>query len=102
MAYHMCIVSITVSEGLHCVVAGADAGDMDEEEEEQVNEDECTVDEALKEKAAMALRAVTSELTQSSRIKGDLAHSRPVGGVNGAVCSSLMVSLTRIQQSFVL
>lgn len=80
----------------------ADAGDMDDEEEEHVDEDECTVDEALKEKAAMALRAVTSELTQSSRIKGDLAHSRPVGGVNGVVCSSLMVSLTRIQQSFVL
>nr|AML76465.1 putative LOV domain-containing protein [Plagiomnium insigne] len=83
---------------------GADAGDIYQENqiENEIDEDSCTVDEALKEKAALALQAVACELTQSSRIKGDLAQSRPMSGATGVVCSSLMVSLTRIQQSFVL
>jgi len=80
------------------------------DQEEQIDngndDDSSTVDEALKEKAAFALRAVTCELTQSSRIKGALAQSRPIrsseSAATGVVCSSLMVSLTRIQQSFVL
>nr|AML78154.1 putative LOV domain-containing protein [Philonotis fontana] len=86
----------------------ADVGDMDQEEQvsNENDDDSCTVNDALKEKAALALRAVTRELTQSSRIKGDLAHSRPIGlsgnTATGVVCSSLMISLTRIQQSFVL
>nr|AML79543.1 putative LOV domain-containing protein [Hedwigia ciliata] len=83
----------------------ADAGDMDQEEQvdNENDDDSYTVDDVLKDKAALALRAVTYELTQSSRIKGDLGESRPGGLLeNGVVCSSLMISLTRIQQSFVL
>nr|AML79180.1 putative LOV domain-containing protein [Aulacomnium heterostichum] len=86
----------------------ADVEDMDQEEQidNENDEDSSTADEALKYKAAFALRAVTCELTQSSRIKGDLVHSRPIrlsdSAATGVVCSSLMVSLTRIQQSFVL
>nr|AML76646.1 putative LOV domain-containing protein [Pulvigera lyellii] len=75
---------------------------VDEEDEAEPT----TVDEAVKQKAAMAVQRVTGELTQSSKIKGDLVQNRCVGFsdcvANGVVSSSLMLSLTRIQQSLVL
>nr|AML79556.1 putative LOV domain-containing protein [Leucodon brachypus] len=86
----------------------ADADDIVQEEhiDTENDEDSPLVDEALKEKSALALRAVSCELTQSSRIKDDLALNRPTrlseSAATGVVCSSLMISLTRIQQSFVL
>nr|AML78743.1 putative LOV domain-containing protein [Neckera douglasii] len=88
--------------------ADADVDDIVREEhiDTENDEDSPLVDEALKEKAALALRAVTCDLTQSSRIKGDLALNRPIrlseSAATGVVCSSLTISLTRIQQSFVL
>nr|AML76407.1 putative LOV domain-containing protein [Diphyscium foliosum] len=78
----------------------------EEDEEEDDDNLTCTVTELIKEKAALAMRLVTCELTHSSRVKGALVQSRQVGlsesAANGVVCSSLMISLTRIQQSFVL
>nr|AML76464.1 putative LOV domain-containing protein [Plagiomnium insigne] len=74
----------------------------DEEDETEP----AVVDEAVKQKAALAVQRVASELTQSSRVRGDLVQKRCVGfsdcAANGVVSSSLMLSLTRIQQSLVL
>ncbi|KAG0602612.1 hypothetical protein M758_10G027100 [Ceratodon purpureus] len=86
----------------------AEGEDMGQEEhnDNDIDEDSCVVNDVLKEKAALAMRLVTCELTQSSRIKGDLAQNRHIAlsecAASGVVCSSLMISLTRIQQSFVL
>nr|AML79627.1 putative LOV domain-containing protein [Timmia austriaca] len=88
--------------------AAAESEDMNHEDQEddENDDDSCTVNDVLKEKASLAMRLITCELTQSSRIKGDLAQSRHIGlsesAASGVVCSSLMLSLTRIQQSFVL
>ena len=64
------------------------------------------VNEDLKKKAALAVQRVTGELTQSCRVEGAVLQNRRVGlsdcAANGVVSSSLMLSLTRIQQSLVL
>nr|AML78901.1 putative LOV domain-containing protein [Pseudolycopodiella caroliniana] len=64
------------------------------------------VEEEEKRKAATAVRSVVSELTKSSESKGGIAVERSISlaqsGSVGVVCSSLMLSLTHIQQSFVL
>ena len=78
-----------------------------EGKDDDIDEDSCVeINDVLKERAALAIQLVTCELTQSSRVKGDLAQNRHIGlsesAASGVVCSSLMVSLTRIQQSFVL
>nr|AML79179.1 putative LOV domain-containing protein [Aulacomnium heterostichum] len=77
-------------------------GEVDEEDEAEP----ATVDEAVKQKAALAVQRVTGELTQSSRVRGGLVQNRCVAlsdcAANGVVSSSLMLSLTRIQQSLVL
>lgn len=79
-----------------------ESSDADGDEED----DDAAVDEAVKRKAALAVQKVTCELTQSSRVRGDLIENRCVGlsdcAANGVVSSSLMLSLTRIQQSLVL
>nr|AML79628.1 putative LOV domain-containing protein [Timmia austriaca] len=74
-----------------------------------VDEDETvpsSVNEAVKQKAALAVQRVAGELTQSSRVEGALQQNRRIGltesTANGVVNSSLMLSLTRIQQSLVL
>lgn len=85
-----------------------EAEDMEQEgKDDDIDEDSCVeISDVLKERAALAIQLVTCELTQSSRVKGDLAQKRHTGlsesAASGVVCSSLMVSLTRIQQSFVL
>lgn len=79
---------------------GGGAGKVDEEEDAEP----AMVNEAVKQKAALAVQRVTGELTQSC--KGSASRDRCVGlsdcAANGVVSSSLMLSLTRIQQSLVL
>nr|AML78692.1 putative LOV domain-containing protein [Calliergon cordifolium] len=70
-------------------------GEASEEDEAEPT----TIDEAVKQKAALAVQRVTGELTQSSRVAGGLFSDC---AANGVVSSSLMLSLTRIQQSLVL
>nr|AML77144.1 putative LOV domain-containing protein [Phlegmariurus squarrosus] len=57
-------------------------------------------------RAATAVRAVLSELTKSSKSKIGVAEQRCISlaqsAAAGVVCSSLMLSLAQIQQSFVL
>ncbi|XP_024396813.1 protein TWIN LOV 1 [Physcomitrium patens] len=64
------------------------------------------VNEGVNQKATLAVEKVTSELTQLSRVKGALEKNRRVGlsesAAKGVVSSSLMLSLTRIQQSLIL
>lgn len=64
------------------------------------------VNDDVKEKAAVAVQTVTGELTRSSRVKGALEQNRRIGlsecAAKGVVSSSLLLSLTRIQQSLVL
>nr|AML77641.1 putative LOV domain-containing protein [Encalypta streptocarpa] len=81
---------------------GAAEAEEEDQKDEESDDEIYLVDNVLKEKAALAMRLVTCELTQSSRIKGDLAQSRPERVATGVVCSSLIISLSRIQQSFVL
>lgn len=76
------------------------------EEEVGEEEDTCTIREADQKRATSAVDNVTRELTQLSKVTGALARNRCIGlaesSANGVVCSSLMGSLARIQQSFVL
>nr|AML76406.1 putative LOV domain-containing protein [Diphyscium foliosum] len=80
--------------------------ETDDDEAEAEEDAPSTVNALVKEKAALAVQKVTGELTLSSRVKGALAQNRRIGlsesAANGVVCSSLMLSLTRIQQSLVL
>nr|AML76523.1 putative LOV domain-containing protein [Scouleria aquatica] len=82
-------------------LSGGDAQVDDEDDGEPA-----TVNEDLKQKAALAVQRVTGELTQSSRVKGAVLQKRRIGlsesAAKGVVSSSLMLSLTRIQQSLVL
>nr|AML78595.1 putative LOV domain-containing protein [Takakia lepidozioides] len=72
------------------------------EEEEDTPE----IKKADQERAAFAVRAILCQLAESSKIKGGLVEKRCTGlsegAARGVVCSSLMLSLTQIQQSFVL
>lgn len=77
-------------------------------ETDWVNEDTCEVRQADKEKVALSVKCVLSELVESSKCKGLAVtatrcanFSYGTGGAGG-VCSSLMLCLTKIQQSFVL
>nr|AML78741.1 putative LOV domain-containing protein [Neckera douglasii] len=86
-----------------CTVEGTPfRGEADEEDEAEP----ATIDEVVKQKAALAVQRVTGELTQSSRVAGELVQDRCMTfsdcAANGVVSSSLMLSLTRIQQSLVL
>nr|AML77834.1 putative LOV domain-containing protein [Dipteris conjugata] len=73
-----------------------------------VDEDTCEAGPADKEKATSSVKSVMKELAESSRCKGagvtetrcTIVPSRP--GEERVVCSSLMLSLTKVQQSFVL
>nr|AML79098.1 putative LOV domain-containing protein [Diphasiastrum digitatum] len=69
-------------------------------------EEEFEVEEKDERRATTAVRSVLSELTKSSKSKGGIAEQRCMSLAEsasvGVVCSSLMLSLTRIQQSFVL
>jgi hypothetical protein len=73
-------------------------------EEEQT----CVVaKEEDKGRAACAVQTILCDLMENSRIGGGVADKRcnlelVESQVAGVVCSSLMLSLTRIQQSFVL
>nr|AML79656.1 putative LOV domain-containing protein [Atrichum angustatum] len=75
-------------------------------EEVGEEEDTCRIREADQIRASSAVSNVTRELTQLSKVTGALAQNRCIGlaesSANGVVCSSLMGSLARIQQSFVL
>nr|AML79542.1 putative LOV domain-containing protein [Hedwigia ciliata] len=88
------------SEEMH-LRDGEDAR-VDEEDEAEP----ATVNKAVRQKAALAVQRVTGELAQCSRVRGDLVQNRSVGlsdcAAKGVVSSSLMLSLTRIQQSLVL
>nr|AML78288.1 putative LOV domain-containing protein [Lycopodium deuterodensum] len=70
------------------------------------SEEEFEVEEKDERRATTAVRSVLSELTKSSKSKGGIAEQRCMSLAEsasvGVVCSSLMLSLTRIQQSFVL
>nr|AML79326.1 putative LOV domain-containing protein [Dendrolycopodium obscurum] len=70
------------------------------------SEDKIEVQEKDERRATTAVRSVLSELTKSSKSKGGIAEQRCMSLAEsasvGVVCSSLMLSLTRIQQSFVL
>lgn len=85
---------------LSLVAASEGAEEVGEEE------DTCTIREADQKRASSAVDNVTRELTQLSKVTGALAQNRCIGlaesSANGVVCSSLMGSLARIQQSFVL
>nr|AML77039.1 putative LOV domain-containing protein [Ceratodon purpureus] len=74
--------------------------------DEEDDAEPAMVNEDLKKKAALAVQRVTGELTQSCRVEGAVLQNRRVGlsdcAANGVVSSSLMLSLTRIQQSLVL
>ncbi|CAK9869389.1 unnamed protein product [Sphagnum jensenii] len=78
-----------------------DVGDTDEEQT-------CVVaKEEDKGRAACAVQTILCDLMENSRIGGGVADKRcnlelVESQVAGVVCSSLMLSLTRIQQSFVL
>nr|AML79445.1 putative LOV domain-containing protein [Huperzia selago] len=69
-------------------------------------EEECEMKEENKCRADTAVRAVLSELTKASKSKIGVAEQRCISlaqsAAVGVVCSSLMLSLTQIQQSFVL
>lgn len=68
--------------------------------------DDCKPREPESHKATNATRSIVSQLVESSKGKGEVLESRskPLSGcsASGVVCSSLLLSLTRIQQSFVL
>nr|AML78370.1 putative LOV domain-containing protein [Hymenophyllum bivalve] len=79
-----------------------------DDEADWVNEDTCEVRQADKEKAVFSVKCVLSELAESSKGKGvGVTETRRTTvsygtGRERLVCSSLMLSLTKIQQSFVL
>ncbi|KAJ7550375.1 hypothetical protein O6H91_07G097500 [Diphasiastrum complanatum] len=66
----------------------------------------CEVKEEDKRKAATAVRSVLSGIRKSSKSQGEVAEQRFIclseSATMGVICSSLMLSLTQIQQSFVL
>lgn len=74
--------------------------------DEEDDAEPATVNEDVKQNAALVVQRVTRELTQSCRVEGEVLRNRRAGlsdcAANGVVSSSLMLSLTRIQQSLVL
>nr|AML78442.1 putative LOV domain-containing protein [Frisvollia varia] len=74
--------------------------------DEEVDAELATLNEDVKQKAALAVQRVTGELTQSCIVEGEVLRNRRTGlsdcAANGVVSSSLMLLLTRIQQSLVL
>nr|AML76951.1 putative LOV domain-containing protein [Spinulum annotinum] len=68
--------------------------------------EECEVKGEDKRKAATAVRSVLSDIIKSSKSEGGVAEQRFIclaeSAAMGVICSSLMLSLTQIQQSFVL
>nr|AML79324.1 putative LOV domain-containing protein [Dendrolycopodium obscurum] len=70
---------------------------------------ECEVkdeDKREEREAATAVRSVLSDIIKSSKTQGGVAEQRFIclaeSAAMGVICSSLMLSLTQIQQSFVL
>nr|AML76952.1 putative LOV domain-containing protein [Spinulum annotinum] len=88
-----------VADEMHALNSRLRAGGMGSKEEFEVEEKD-------ERRATIAVRSVLSELTKSSKSKGGIAEQRCMSLAEsaslGVVCSSLMLSLTRIQQSFVL
>nr|AML77538.1 putative LOV domain-containing protein [Selaginella wallacei] len=72
--------------------------------ESSEEEEECNASEEDKQKALDAVKCVLSQLTESSNkgLGARRSKSFTEGASRGTVCTSLMLSLTRIQQSFVL
>nr|AML78915.1 putative LOV domain-containing protein [Athyrium filix-femina] len=71
-----------------------------------VDEDSCEVKEADKDKAKLSVNSVLSELVSKCKGVGvtETRCSTAAAGPGGerVICSSLMLSLTKVQQSFVL
>nr|AML77670.1 putative LOV domain-containing protein [Selaginella willdenowii] len=76
----------------------------EEDEDEDEEEEECNVTEDDKQRAFAAVKSVLTELADSSNKGVGPRRSKSLSGAvsRGVVCTSLMLSLTRIQQSFVL
>ncbi len=79
------------------------------EADEEEDHHKCVVKDEDKGRAACAVQTILCNLMENSRIGaggGGVAETRckeiAESAVAGVVCSSLMLSLTRIQQSFVL
>nr|AML78287.1 putative LOV domain-containing protein [Lycopodium deuterodensum] len=68
--------------------------------------EKCEMKEEDKRRAATAVRSVLSDIINSSKSQGGVAEQRFIclaeSAAMGVICSSLMLSLTQIQQSFVL
>ncbi|CAM6018729.1 unnamed protein product [Sphagnum balticum] len=83
-------------------------GDSVLNDDTQGDDETCVVaKEEDKDRAACAVQTILCDLMENSRIGGGVADKRcnlelVESQVAGVVCSSLMLSLTRIQQSFVL
>nr|AML78453.1 putative LOV domain-containing protein [Osmundastrum cinnamomeum] len=79
-----------------------------EDDEDWVEEDNFEAQQADKERSRFCVRSLLCELAESSKCKGvGVTETRcttvaPCPGEERVVCSSLMLSLTKVQQSFVL
>nr|AML79144.1 putative LOV domain-containing protein [Leucostegia immersa] len=96
--------SVNVPRSLHAHVPDVDSGKHSASVD--VDEDSCEVKEADKDKAKSSVNFVLKELISKSKGVGvtETRCTAVAAGPSGqrVICSSLMLSLTKVQQSFVL
>nr|AML77664.1 putative LOV domain-containing protein [Pilularia globulifera] len=68
----------------------------------EIDEDECEVGQLDRERAKYSVKSLMSEITSKCKGAGVSETRCPGPGSQRVVCSSLMLSLTKVQQSFVL